>query len=137
MWLNQMDFTAYNNKLVKSVSQYELVDDGNDPSVFQTGLEFQNGQPKPSFDAYRLPIWVTRKGGSSSIWFWVRPARSPQSVQIQHDTGGGFQTVATKTTNARGFAKVSQSGTAGTWRIAWQGPDGKTYFSRAASVNDR
>jgi hypothetical protein len=138
MWLNQMDFTAYNNRLVRAVSQYELVDDGNDPTVFQTGLEFQNGSPKPSLDAYRLPIWVTRKGGSSSIWFWVRPAGgSAQTVQIQHDTGGGFQTVATKTTNARGFAKVSQSGTSGTWRIAWKGRDGNTYFSRAASVNDR
>jgi hypothetical protein len=138
MWLNEMDFTAYNNRLVRGVSQYELIDDGNDPSVFQTGLEFQNGQPKPSLDAYRLPIWVTRKGGSSSIWFWVRPAGgTPQTVQIQHDTGGGFQTVATKTTNGKGFAKVSQSGTSGTWRIEWKGPDGKTYDSRAASVNDR
>jgi hypothetical protein len=138
MWLNQMDYTAYKNKLVKSVSQYELVDDGNDPSVFQTGLEFQNGTPKPSLDAYRLPIWVTRKGGSSSIWFWVRPANgAPQTVQIQHDTGGGFQTVATKTTNGKGFATVSQSGTAGTWRIAWTAPGGTQFFSRAASVNDR
>ena len=25
----------------------------------------------------------------------------------------------------------------GTWRIAWQGRDGKTYLSRSASVNDR
>ena len=138
MWLNQMDYTAYKNKLIKGVSQYELVDDGNDPSVFQTGLEFQNGAPKPSYDAYRLPIWVTRKGGSSSIWLWVRPAfGSPQTVQIQHDTGGGFQTVATKTTNGRGFATVTQSGTGGTWRIAWTAPNGTTYFSRAASVNDR
>jgi hypothetical protein len=138
MWLNQMDYTAYKNKLVKSVSQYELVDDGNDPSVFQTGLEFQNGSPKPGYDAYRLPIWVTRKGGSSSIWFWVRPAGgAAQTVQIQHDTGGGFQTVATKTTNGRGFATVSQSGTGGTWRIAWTAPNGTTYFSRAGSVNDR
>ena len=51
MWLNQMDYTAYKNKLIRSVSQYELVDDGNDPSVFQTGLEFQDGSPKPSLGA--------------------------------------------------------------------------------------
>lgn len=137
LYLNQMDFTAYKNKLVKSVSQYELVDE-QDPTVFQTGLEFHNGTPKPSLDAYRLPIWVTRKGASSSIWFWVRPAGgTPQTVQIQHDTGGGFQPVTTKTTNGRGFATATQAGTSGTWRIAWVGRDGQTYFSRAASVNDR
>jgi hypothetical protein len=136
-YLNQADYTAYKNRSVKSVSQYELIDEA-DPTVFQTGLEFHNGTPKPSYDAYRLPIWVTRKGGSSSIWLWVRPAGgSPQTVQIQHDTGGGFQTVATKTTNGRGFATVSQSGTSGTWRIAWTAPSGTTYFSRAGSVNDR
>ena len=26
-------------------------------STFQTGLEFANGARKPSFAAYRLPIW--------------------------------------------------------------------------------
>ena len=138
MWLNQADYTAYKNRSVRSVSQYELIDDPNNPDVFQTGLELSDGTPKPSLDAYRLPIWVTRKGSGVSIWLWVRPnGGSPQSVQIQHDTGGGFQTVGTATTNNHGFATVTESGTTGTWRIAWQGPGGVTYFSRAGSTSDR
>jgi hypothetical protein len=138
MWLNEADYTAYRNRSVKSVAQYELIDDPSNPQVFQTGIEFQNGTPKPSYDAYRLPIWVTRKRSRSSIWLWVRPnGRKSQTVQIQRNTGAGFQTVGTKTTNSHGFATVSESGTKGTWRIAWTGPDGATYFSRAGSVNDR
>jgi hypothetical protein len=138
MWLNQADYTAYKNRTVKSVSQYELIDDPNNPDVFQTGLELSNGTPKPSLDAYRLPIWVTRKGSGISMWLWVRPnGGSAQTVQIQHDTGSGFQTIGTARTNSHGFATVRESGTSGTWRIAWVGPNGTTYFSRAGSVKDR
>jgi hypothetical protein len=131
-FLNQADFTAYKNRAVRSVSQYELVDDPAISGVFTTGLVLKNGTQKPSYDAYRLPIWVTKKGSRASIWLWVRPAGGkPQQVQIQHDTGSGFQTVATKTTNSRGFATVSQSG-GGRWRFSWTSAGGVTYFSRAA-----
>ena len=131
-YLNQADFTAYRNRSVRAVSQYELVDDPASTGVFTTGLILKNGVQKPSYDAYRLPIWVTKKHSRVSIWLWVRPAAGrSQQVQIQHDTGSGFQTVATKTTNSRGFATVSQSG-GGKWRFAWTAPNGTTYFSRSA-----
>ena len=137
MYLNQADYVAYKSRSVRSVAQYELIDD---PHVggFNTGLIFNNGTPKPSLDAYRLPIWVTKRGSGVSIWLWVRPAGGqPQQVQLQHDTGSGFQTVGTKATNARGFATLRQAGTAGTWRIAWTDAAGATHFSRAASSKDR
>ena len=137
LWLNEADFVAYRNRLVRGVAQYQLFDDGN-VSVFNTGLLFHNGAQKPSYDAYRLPIWVKKRRSRVSIWLWVRPAGGArQQVQLQHDTGSGFQTVATKTTNARGFATATRSGTSGTWRIAWTGPDGVTHFSRTASAKDQ
>jgi len=136
-WLNQADYTAYRNRSVRSVAQYELVDDP-DVGIFNTGLFFSDGRAKPSLDAYRLPIWVKRRGSRVSIWLWVRPAAGRrQQVQIQHRSGGSYTTVATRTTNSRGFATVGERGTSGTWRIAWTGPDGVTYFSRAGSVRDR
>jgi hypothetical protein len=136
MWLNQADWLTYKNRAVRSVSQYELFD-GADTSVFTTGLIFHSGQPKPSFDAYRLPVWASRKGSRTSLWMWVRPAGgSPQAITIQHDTGGGFNNVATVTTNSRGFASASESGTSGRWRFLWTGPDGVSNSSRAASVKD-
>jgi hypothetical protein len=136
MYLNQADYIAYKNRSVRSVAQYELFDDGN-VALFNTGLLFHNGAPKPSFDGYRLPVWASKKGSRTSLWLWVRPAGgTPQQVQIQHDTGAGFRTIGTKTTSSRGFATVSESGTSGRWRIAWTAADGTQYFSRAASVKD-
>ncbi len=141
--INQMDFLTWQNKSVKSVAQYELVDAGIlNPPVFNTGLIQKNGTPKPSLDAYRLPIWVVKHGTSVTLWAWVRPANgTPQQVQIQHNTGAGFTTVATRFTDAHGFINVSQAGSSGTWRIGWTAPLAPTaapgtlpttYFSRAA-----
>ena len=136
MWLNQADYVAYRNRAVRSVAQYELYDGAN-TSVFTTGLIFHNETPKPSFDAYRLPIWASRKRSRTSLWFWVRPAAgTPQNVFIEHDTGGGFLEIDKRTTNSRGFATVSERGTSGRWRIAWTDPAGVQHFSRAASVRD-
>jgi hypothetical protein len=136
MWLNQADYLAYKNRAVHSVAQYELFD-GNDTSIFTTGLIFHDGQPKPSYDAYRLPVWASRKGSRTSLWLWVRPAAGkPQTVLIQHDVGGGFLDVGQTTTDSHGFANVTEAGTSGRWRIAWGSPDGVEHLSRAASVRD-
>ena len=137
MWLNDADYIAYRNPAVRSVAQYELID-GGDTSVFTTGLIFHSGTPKPSLDAYRLPIWATRKGSRTSLWLWVRPAAGvPQNVYVEHDTGGGFLDVGQVTTDSAGFATLSEPGTSGRWRIAWTDPSGVEHFSRAASVRDR
>ncbi|HEY1597032.1 MAG TPA: hypothetical protein VGF74_16660 [Thermoleophilaceae bacterium] len=136
MWLNQADYLAYRNRAVHSVAQYELFD-GTDTSIFTTGLIFHSGKQKPSYGAYRLPVWASKKGSRTSLWLWVRPAAGkPQNVLVQHDTGGGFVQAAQATTNSRGFATLSEPGTSGRWRIAWTGPDGTQYFSRIASVRD-
>ena len=29
---------------------------------FQSGVRFTDRLPKPAYDAYRLPLWITRKG---------------------------------------------------------------------------
>jgi hypothetical protein len=136
MWLNEADFLAYKNRAVRSVAQYELID-GADTGVFTTGLIFNSGTPKPSLDAYQLPIWASRVGSQTSLWFWVRPAAGvPQNVFIEHDTGGGFLDVDQATTDSHGFATVSEAGLSGRWRIAWTDPAGAQHFSRAASVTD-
>ena len=59
-------------------------------SSFQTGLEYINGTPKPSFDAYRVPIWlpVARHGGNVAVWGQLRPvvgATSPYSTSTPSD----------------------------------------------------
>jgi hypothetical protein len=135
MWLNQADWVAYKNRAVRSVAQYELFD--GDLRSFTTGLIFHSGEPKPSYDAYRLPVWAARKRSRTALWLWVRPAAgTPQTVFVQHDTGAGFLQIAQVTTNSRGFANLSELGTSGRWRIAWTDGAGVQHFSRAASVRD-
>ena len=59
---------AWQDPRVRAMAQFLLVDSAPDPSfpqgsigywsTFQTGLEYLDGAHKPSFDAYRLPIFV-------------------------------------------------------------------------------
>jgi hypothetical protein len=117
---------------VKAVSQYELFDD---PviSSFNTGLRLKSGKKKPAYNAYRLPIWVTRSGSGVRVWGQVRPAGgAPQTVQIQNGSKK-FKTVKTVRTSGKGYFLVRVSHKPGPkWRLAWTS-GGTTFTSRAAA----
>jgi hypothetical protein len=144
VYLNQSDWLAFNDPRVHSVAQYELRDEVN-PAAFQTGLRFRDGTAKPGFAAYRLPIWVIRRGSGVRVWGQLRPAEddATETVEIQHDPAGGenFTTVATVTTdNRKGFvlANVGGHGRGGTWRLVWApSGGGPTIASRTAKVARR
>jgi len=139
-YLNQSDWMTWRDKRVKGMSQYELRDD---PVLaqFQTGLRFADGSAKPALDAYRIPIWVTRSGGSHvHVFGQVRPAREgPVEVTIQRATRNGatFDTVRTVTTRARGYVYRTVQGRGGVWRLRWVSPGGDFYYSRNARVASR
>ena len=97
-YLNQAEYIAWRDPRVRTLSQYLLQDAaplGNSTvSSFATGLIFTNGAQKPSYAAYRLPVWLptTDLGHDQTLEVWgcVRPAklfagRSIPSVQIQLD----------------------------------------------------
>jgi hypothetical protein len=132
IYINQSDFIAYRNSRVKAVSQYELFDD---PviSSFNTGLRLKSGKKKPAYNAYRLPIWVTRSGSGVRVWGQVRPAGgAPQTVQIQNGSKK-FKTVKTVRTSGKGYFLVRVSHKPGPkWRLAWTS-GGATFTSRAAA----
>jgi hypothetical protein len=112
-------------------------------STFQTGLEFLGGKRKPSFVAYRLPIYVPKpffaRGATVSVWGMLRPAKNgtEQQAQIQYrPRHGAAQTLATVDTHdASGFlsTNVAPPGS-GSLRILWTAPDGKVLRSRAATI---
>jgi hypothetical protein len=139
-WINQSDFIAYRDPSVASVAQYQIRDESK-LSGFQTGLRFTNGAPKPSFDAYRLPIWVFRTGGALHVWGQVRPAADDASeeVQIQNAPAGGqFTTVQVAQTagSEKGYFDVEVPDLPGTWRLLWTPLDGSPQVvSRVAKVN--
>jgi hypothetical protein len=139
-YINQSDWLVYQDPQVRSVAQYELRDEAA-LSAFQTGLRFVDGRPKPSFDAYRLPIWVVKSAaGKVNVWGQVRPAEDGalEDVDIQGSPNGqSFSTVATvQTTNRKGFVeRAVLAGGNRYWRLRWSPKDGgEAITSRVAGV---
>lgn len=137
-YINESDWFTWKDPQIAGVGQF-LLEDSDRLESFQTGLTFVNGDPKPSFAAYRTPIWATPKGNSTVIWGQLRPApaNSTVPVLIQRDGGSGWVTV--KTTFASGKRNyfqttVSQSG--GRWRLAWT-MGGQIYLSREAKATNK
>ena len=140
-FINQSDWMAYRDGRIKSVAQYKLVDDQFKQN-FQTGLRRFNGSAKPSYDAYRLPLWVSRRGSSRvRVFGQVRPAApgALETVEIQRGTGGSFATVHTQQVNSpRGHFLVTLPRGEGKWRLRWAPANGGApIFSRVASVAKR
>jgi hypothetical protein len=162
IYLNEAEYLSYKNPRVATYAQYLL----NDPEtiahhgLFASGLRTSAGTPKPGYDAYRMPLWLPKQSVSASaqteIWGGARPAvfgfmqdRTPQTVQIQEQTGGSagaFTTIATETvSNINGdFDAHMKIPASGNLRLAYTYPAdepflpvglaGTTVFSRTVAV---
>jgi hypothetical protein len=153
-YLNQAEFMAYQQPQVRSWDQFLLVDAPALPGqghhsalveafggTFQTGLAFHAGAHKPSYDAYRLPIFlpnpVIRRGGLLRVWGMVRPAPATSgarvAIQLRRNARAAYATLTTATTRPRpGYfdVRIRVPGS-GQLRLAWRDPaSNKTYFSR-------
>jgi hypothetical protein len=121
-YINQSDWIAYRDPRVRAVAQYKLLDEAPLAS-FQSGLRFIDGRAKPSYDAYRLPIWVSRSGSRLRVYGQVRPAEdaTPQTVQIQvRPPRGAFATVRTVVVRSRrGHFVTRVPARPGVWRLVW------------------
>jgi len=153
IYLNHADYMAWRDPRVRSVAQFLLLDSGPDtrypPSsfsywdLFQTGLLFAGGAPKPAYFAYRMPIWIphphARRGRRTLVWGQLRPAPHSSSEQLYLQWAPphrGFKTIATvSTSNPSGYftARVKLPGT-GRVRVAWPSSSGAVLVSRSAPV---
>lgn len=125
---------AYDNPRVKAFSQYLLTDDepeagGKKYGGFESGLRTSAGKDKPALDGFRLPLAAKRRGGKVSLWGLVRPATGKTTAIVQrHDRGGSWKTLATVTTDRRGyFTKTTSDRKGRTWRLRWTSPSGAEY----------
>jgi hypothetical protein len=137
---------AWRDRRVATLSQYLLQDappgGGSAISSFASGLEFVGGAKKPSFDAYRLPVWLPRthasRGNSLEVWGCARPAKlypslAPRRVAIQLDG----RTVRSVLTNPRGYFDVAvRFPRSGEVRLAWTYPNGSTVYSRSVAIGE-
>jgi hypothetical protein len=106
-YINWAEYLSWKSPRIASTMQFLLYDP--DPvhapeyGGFASGLLFFNGTPKPSYDAYRLPLFLpvssARRGRSLEVWGAARPARSygNNTVQVQFQRGsrGAFKTIRT------------------------------------------
>ncbi|MDQ3644708.1 MAG: hypothetical protein M3356_04275 [Actinomycetota bacterium] len=121
-FINETDRLFYADRRVSMVGQYELTDPP-ELDVFNTGLRFAevDGRgAKPSYDAYRVPLVVSRLSSRRvEVYGQVRPGGSA-SVQIQAARGkGAFKRVKSVRTSGRGMFKVKVS-RAGATRLRWR-----------------
>jgi hypothetical protein len=141
-FINQSDWIAYRNRRVHTVAQYKLADD---PAVsgFQSGLRFADGRPKASYDAYRLPLWVSGKGvGRLRVYGQLRtlpPGATARVELLNAPLGDGvFVPVATFAVRSdRPFAR-SIPRYEGRFRLRWTPPGAPAAVqSRTALIAQR
>jgi hypothetical protein len=97
-FINQAEYIAWKNPRVRTLSQFLLVDDDiKVKASFQTGLILRKGhKKKPSFDAYRMPLWLQGSGTSKRLFGVVRPAPPGKRVEAElqfRSQGGSWRTV--------------------------------------------
>jgi Cellulase (glycosyl hydrolase family 5) len=138
---------AYSNPRVAAFSQYLLQDDplGGKPGAsarggfigFQTGLEYSTGKPKPLYDAWPVPLTVTKSGGHYSLWGLVRPttASTKVTVLIRAKGSSAYKTLKTVTTDSHGYWTLSSSSQGSYWRVRWKSPAGHTYEGPPIKAN--
>lgn len=153
-YINEGEYMAWRLPYVRALGQFELIDsapDADEPvgsaaywGTFQTGLETADGGAKPSYYAYRIPIWVpsARPGRSVTVWGQLRPANhsgvQTATIQFQATGSGAFSTLRqVQTASPEGFlvAHVAVPGR-GLLRLAWADPStGQVDHSRSVSFS--
>jgi hypothetical protein len=153
-WINEGEYMTYHDPRVTSLAQFLLVD--NDPragappgsraywSTFQTGLVFADGKHKPSYAAFRLPLWLpsARHGSRVTVWGEIRAASHSQTqtgtLQFRRRGSRRWGSVdRVRTRNREGFFVVRvRIPAAGELRLLWQRQvHGKKFYSRTVAIS--
>lgn len=104
-------------------------DDRRRWATYQTGLQFDDGRPKPALAAYRLPLRATPlDGGSVELWGMVRPGGAQERIRIEFrgSADGEWRSLGERAVHhARGYWSETVSGTGpGHYRFEWLRPGG-------------
>jgi hypothetical protein len=156
-------FLAWRDPHTKMFAQFLLRDSEPDPAPpgsraywrsYQTGLNYENGDPKPAAEAFRLPFWVERVVGPGSplvFMFGETRAAPPgrQLVEIQQLSPDGTRWLPVHTlnpscsaqgqffTDTGGYLETLApfNGTP-TFRLGWRRPDGTWEYGVPITVDD-
>ena len=149
-YLNWAEYISWHDARVQSFDQYLLYDPvpalaGNDFGGFASGLLNHDGTPKPTYSAWRLPLYLPatsgRRGHSLEVWGCIRPASfattdpggGPQSAEIQFQAAsrGPFATLETiPITDRHGYFDTHVTfPSSGTVRLTWNAPSGDNFLA--------
>ncbi|MEA2144985.1 MAG: polysaccharide biosynthesis protein PslG [Solirubrobacteraceae bacterium] len=152
LYLNWAEYISWRDPRIRSYDQYLLSDPvtANASGGFATGLELANGTPKPTYDAYRMPLYLPRPhaatGQAVEVWGCVRPAAyarrdsgAPQTALVEFATGPGapFRILQrVPITDPQGYFDTRvMLPSRGVVRIAFTPPHGPAIHSRLAAVS--
>jgi hypothetical protein len=131
-YLNQAEYIAWRNRSVHTLAQFLLVDAGSPiGTTFQSGLRTRQGERKPAYDAYALPVWLpsptVHAGRKLAVWGLVRAAPNDRhvqvSIQVRRRAGHPWQRIALRpTTGTRGYLSTTvRVRRSGQLRLVWNG----------------
>ena len=154
-YMNWAEYIHWRNPRLLTYHQYLLRDPlpptkAGNYGGFASGLETYGGQPKPGYDAYRLPLYMPKtrasRGHSLEVWGCVRPAHfasldtggAPQAVRIQFAPTGSnaFTTIAdVPITDPSGYFDTRVVfPRSGTVILSWSYPSGQAVSSRSQPI---
>ena len=105
---------------------YFMVRDDHASAGWQSGVFNTDGQIKPSYGAFQLPILqISRHGGLVGLWGQVRPrsGRQPFRIRLEEDDRAVWLG-GTRWTDENGFFSVTVSAPAGSRVRIWSPRDG-------------
>ena len=124
-WLQEAARVAWATPRVHTFSQFRLTDGPVHPGggfdayrEFQTGLMFRDMRKKPSYDSFRSPFVVKKRGKRFRFWGQVRPG-GRHEVTLERKKGRGWKRIFTTTTTRRGYWQRKARKRAGTYRYRW------------------
>ena len=111
------EYLMYLNRRIRTFGQYLLQDDkGNAQTNFQTGLRFDTGAEKTSYDAFQIALVAQRRTPTQrqvTIWGHVRPDGAPYTVTVKARGPGAERTLKTVHTSGAGYFHFSTPYTKG------------------------
>ena len=79
---------------------------------------FRDMRKKPSYDSFRSPFVVKRRGNRLRFWGQVRPG-GRRDVTLERRRGGRWKRVLTATTTRRGYWQRKARRRSGIYRYRW------------------
>jgi hypothetical protein len=108
-YLDEAEFRAYVDPLVRTLAQFLLRDDGGNIALtFQSGLMTLGGQRKPAWAAFKLPVYLpqtTFRGAQRlRVWGMARAApngtAAPVAIEFHSRHSTAWRTLRTVTAEA-------------------------------------